>query len=61
MLGDGPLDRLHTAAGLTVAIAHPERVTSLIVPSAAARIMQGPDYPHGMPAHYYWRLYAVDG
>jgi len=40
---------LHTAAGFTLAVAHPERVSGLVIVSGSARVMQAPDYPCGLP------------
>jgi class 3 adenylate cyclase len=50
---------LHVAAGLTLTVAHPERVSGLILIGGAARIMQSPDYPYGLPDDFLERVRVV--
>jgi pimeloyl-ACP methyl ester carboxylesterase len=44
---------LHTPAGFTLAVTHPERVSSLLIVNGSARIVQAPDYPHGLPEDFF--------
>jgi class 3 adenylate cyclase len=50
---------LHVAAGLTLTVTHPERVSGLIIIQGAARIMQAPDYPYGLPDDFLERARVV--
>ena len=43
---------LHTAAGITLAVMHPERVSGLLIVSGSARTMQASDYPYGLPEDF---------
>ena len=43
---------LHTAAGITLAVMHPERVSELLIVSGSARTMQASDYPYGLPENF---------
>ncbi len=40
---------LHAATGLTLAASYPERVGGLVLVNGAARMLQSPDYPYGLP------------